>query len=168
MNALTGVFCPHRLGDHHSCGAPSSAAAHKLSTADNSAHDRMHERMPDMDMSATEENVTVSDNTALEEPVARENSQISHWLNLIDREDARAIDQPIESCSHCIMHQGSNESLGPRISASNSSGHDSIPSPIATQAINIVPPSASVVELHDNGPPGLQVPLYISVNILRI
>jgi len=77
------------------------------------------------------------------------------------------ITQPIEPCSHCMMHsQSANSPL--QSVALNASSFEGTVADLSVMVL-IAPPSLlSFVEVHDNGPPSSTVPRYVLVGTFRI
>jgi len=77
------------------------------------------------------------------------------------------VTQPIEPCSHCLMHtQSANAPL--QTVTLNASSYESTVSDSSVLVLMVQRSLLSFVEVHDHGPPSSTIPRYVLVETFRI
>jgi hypothetical protein len=169
-NTSAWVFCPYASGSSHRCFTRNS-----ISQSDNVAdpsRDHMHHAGMDMsemansDMSMDRADVDITSDSASH--LDHHDSLNVPFSNAAGLELVRdeLIAQPIESCSHCMMHSQSQANSAFRTVAISTSSSDVTDS--AFTMVNALAAVSSCVEVHDHGPPGSIIPRYVLVGAFRI
>jgi hypothetical protein len=165
-NALAAVFCPHMSGRQ---GCFKVVSAQHGQTAKMEQDHRHDAEMSEMDMS--DEAMDMSDDQPGAPNVSRTETENDLESNAMlpsgDEHPAKAVTQPNEPCSHCMMHSQTNSTYSLRAAIETSPSYQTIAeAPI--EISNPVSPTPRLVEVHDHGPPGSSAPLYVLVSSFRI
>ena len=83
--------------------------------------------------------------------------------------NAVALGQPVELCSHCMMHTRitANAITLREIEASKLSGNYAIPDSVPA-VVSVEMPSVAILNSRAHGPPGQTTPRHVLINIFRI
>jgi len=84
-----------------------------------------------------------------------------------DEETGEAITQPTEPCSHCMMHSQTNSNNSLRVAVDNGSFCQIVAADVQPLVLTS-PQTATSIDVHDHGPPGLTAPVYVLVSSFRI
>ena len=153
-NASAWVFCPHLSGSSRHCFDRNSVSqSHDV--ADRSTEHMHHEGMDMSEMGNADVSMDRADVVLPFTDATR--------LELVSDE---FIAQPIESCSHCMMHSQSQANSPLRTVAISTSPSDVTGS--AVTVVNALAAISSFVEVHDHGPPGSSIARYVLVGAFRI
>ena len=171
-NASAWVFCPHMSSSSDRCFTR-SPVPHTHNVSDGRAEPVHHAGMemsevanPDMSMDGADVEMTSS---------SASHSDHVDSLNGDFNDGARPevvgdelIAQPIDSCSHCMMHSESQANSRLQTVAISSSSSDITAADSSATVVDPLPAVSSFVEVHDHGPPGSTIPRYVLVGSFRI
>jgi hypothetical protein len=155
-NVLAAAFCPH-IGSLRAC-----CLKHKSPPSPSAETHEMH----DMDMDMGEMQMAMSaestEDSATQKPV-------EPLAELEQDSQATVVDQPIETCSHCLSH--SQLPLGSttlRETESAKRGADLTAAPQVIGQVSLTALPSLIVDQREHSPPGSSSPRHILINVFRI
>ena len=181
-HVLAAAFCPRDLG-HECCFARSARHTHSSSSShENVAVHEMHTdgmsmdgmnmncmNMGDMPMDATSmDRMEMND---MEIDAATVGLSISFSPSAFTEQAvANKLDQPVESCAHCLGHSGIANAPVSFVSGSNGSGKEieSVLLPVSTFLNRPAITPAQIGIPREHAPPGTRAPRHILISVFLI
>ena len=181
-HVLAAVFCPRPLG-RQCCFAKSGHHAHMPASghADNAAADMRMDGMPmdgmnmaGMDMDGMAMGDTSMDHRTMDDMVIDaatvDESIWSSRLALGDQAVANKLDQPVESCQHCLGHSGIVNAPISSVSVPDQSNKEIglVPLHVARFLARPAMTSTQIGLPRDHAPPGSGAPRHILISVFLI
>ena len=180
-HVLAAVFCPRALG-RQCCFAKTAHHAHSPSSDEHKAAADMRMdgmsmdgmNMAGMDMDGMAMGDTSMDHNAVDDiaigAATVDKSIPSSRLAFGDQAVANKLDQPVESCQHCLGHSGIVNAPMSSVSVPNRSNTDIGPVPLHVAGSHARPAMtlAQVGLPRDHAPPDGGAPRHILINVFLI
>ena len=174
-NVLAAAFCPRSLG--RECCFAKTYMRSSSSTHENMAGYDMHMdgmsmdgmKMDDMPMGDTSMDHMAMNHTMIDLPTVDIPVRFSPPA-LSEQAVANKVDQPVESCAHCLGHSGILNAPVSFVSVSDPSGKEigSVLSPVSRFLIRPATAPAEIGLPREHAPPGTSAPRHILINVFKI
>jgi hypothetical protein len=167
-HAFAAAFCPHAFG-RECCFAKAHSHTHALPSSHEitaTPMDEMHGmHMDDMAMDGM-----VMPDSETDCSKMKGMSAISYLTVAEDNSLANKVEQPMETCSHCLSRSGIFNAPISFVNVPEQSNKDfgSVPLPVSRF---LVPAAATLAQIgppRDHAPPGRSAPRYILINVFLI
>ncbi len=160
-NVLAAAFCPGMASVRACCLQHKS---HPQSSETHDMHDMEMGEMADMQMSEMK-----MDMSAESTEEASTQKQIEPLAGVEQDTEAPAIEQPIETCSHCLSHsQLPLGSVTLRETEAAQRSADLIAAPQVIEQASLTALPSLIVDQREHAPPGSSSPRHILINVFRI